>query len=131
MYTDNVVRVRLLALIVTVVVVVSPMLGVLCQIDCNRLQAIPACHQSTTSSGTTNLRSAQHVCDHNHANDSLGVVTGPDSGRDTLALSQFSVALSTLSWGGVREIHGVPAGMHGPPGIIGRRVSSSIPILRV
>lgn len=131
MYTGPVVRVRLLAFIVTLVVAASPVLGLVCQMDCDQHQAMGACHESATSSDRTSLQSADHPCDHDHATGSLGVVTSVTSSRDAVMLGHSSPLVSNPSPSLSPEIHRALSDMHGPPDVTGRSVSSRTTILRI
>ena len=131
MYTGKVVRFRVFALVVTLLVAATPVLGVLCQMDCDEGRTTAACHQSTSSAGGPALRGVDHPCDHDHTVSTLGVASATNA-RDLVEGSLLSMTTLALNYAPAPELRAAAgADMHGPPGASGRSVSSLTSVLRI
>jgi len=127
MYTDVVVKVRLFAFAQALLFAATPVLGVVCQMDCDQ-QSAPACHHSMSSSGGSMVRGT-HVCDHDHGGSSPALQTG------TLARDSFGavVGISVPMVGHAVPADGRPtfASTHGPPRPHSLSTSSLTTVLRI
>lgn len=130
MYTGSVVKVRVFAFVLALAFAATPLLGVVCQMDCDQPVKSLICHESTTSDGAR-VRSANHPCDHDHMGGSPALVTGAAGARDSIETGRVSVAVSALVHATVPDVRTAMTDMHGPPGISGRSVSSRTSVLRI
>jgi hypothetical protein len=130
MYTDTVVPFRLFALALALLVAATPVIGVVCAMDCERPPAAsPACHDSMVPDDGTMLRAAPHACDHGQTGDPALLTN--DSTRDSVGNS-VAPATPTRALAILFEAHAAAADlMHGPPGVRSRSTSVHITILRV
>ena len=131
MYTGSVVRFRLFAFVLTLLFAVTPVLGVVCQMDCGQPPKSAACHESTTSSDGPSVRSTHHLCDHDHTGDGPALMAGTTGARESIGSAPVSVSISALVHQTVPEVRTAIADMHGPPGLTSRSVSSRITVLRI
>ena len=129
MYTGRVVRLRSAALVLTLVFVATPLLGVVCEMDCDQPPAASGCHETTVPGGP-GVRAAQHACGHDHTIGSPALLAGT-SARDSIAAC-FDVAVPTFAHTSNCDasVAGTSA-MHGPPGLSARSTSSRTTILRI
>ena len=130
MYTGRVVRFRASALVLVLLLAATPVLGLVCAMDCDQPPATSACHESTASAGGPVVRGAHHGCDHDHTTGNPALVAGA-SVRDSIG-AVVAVPVPTLAHASTAQtrVANAPA-MHGPPGLIFRTTSSQITVLRI
>lgn len=129
MYTGRVVRLRALASILVLLVTATPVLAVLCEMDCEQRPATSACHTSDSSSDGPIVRGAQHACDHDHSTGSPALLANT-SARDSVG-TFVALPVSTLAHTSVADARVPLLAMHGPPGLSGRSSSSHTTVLRI
>jgi hypothetical protein len=131
MYTGGVVRLRSFALALALLVAATPVIGVVCVVDCDRsLATWPPCHDATVSHDGITLRAAPHACDHDHTGKSPALLTGANT-RDSVGIS-VAASAPTLVHAILPEAHAATAcALHGPPGLATRSTSSLITVLRI
>jgi hypothetical protein len=119
----------LFAFIVAVSMAVTPVLGVVCEMDCEKRPASPTCHLSPSSPDGPTVRSGPHACNHDHSMGSAAVVASA-AARDSLGTdAAFPIATTALA--SVADARVANLVMHGPPGVTGRSVSSRLTVLRI
>ena len=130
-YTGGVVRRRSFALVLALVVAATPVIGLVCAMDCDQPPAASApCHDESVSHGGLTLRGTSHACDHDHTGASPALLAG-SSARDSVGTS-VEVGSPTLVHALLSEAHTAAAGaMHGPPVLNARSTSSHITVLRI
>jgi hypothetical protein len=128
MYTDGVVRLRSVALVLAFLFVATPLLAAVCEIDCDQPPVASACHNAAVPEGAT-VRGAQHACGHDHATGRPALLAGA-SARDSIA-TLVAAAVPALAHASVHSARVAAGASHGPPGLIGRSTSSRIAILRI
>jgi hypothetical protein len=112
MYTRNV-NVRALAFVVALCLGLSPIIGAVCELDCDAPQArqmTQECHAASELSHGTTVRAAAHACGHQHA-DIRAFVAGPNARETALASSSAVTPHFVVA---ARQASLVPL-MHGPP----------------
>ena len=127
-YTGGVVRLRFFTLVLALLVAATPVIGVVCEMDCDRpTAASPRCHQSNVPHDGVTLRDVPHACHHDHTSGRPAFLTSA-SGRDAVGTS-FGALTATLVPAILAETHAAACGaLHGPPG---RRTSPHITVLRI
>jgi hypothetical protein len=131
MYTGQSVSVRSFALGVALLVAGSPVIGLVCALDCDRPPATAsACHSRSTTSEASTLRGTTHVCGHRHVSEPPALLTGT-TGRQHVVPSFAAAPLDS-----VRTSLSVPAigavlAMHDPPGLKARTAKSLTTVLRI
>src|SRR5512138_2772330 len=65
MYTWRVVKFRLFGSVMALLVAVTPVLGFVCQMDCDR-PLKPTCHETTVSFDGPTIVGVDHACDNDH-----------------------------------------------------------------
>jgi hypothetical protein len=130
MYTGGVVRFRSFALALALLVAATPVIGVVCAMDCDRsLATWPPCHDEPIPHDGITLRAAHHACDHDHTGGRPALLISP--GRDPVGISVAAPALM-LAVAILPEAHAATAcALHGPPGLTARSTSSLITVLRI
>ena len=128
-YTGRVVRLRLFALFFALALAATPVLGVVCQMDCDQLRATPTCHESAGSPDGPTLRDAQHACNHDHSTGSPALLSSA-SARDSVG-AFVALPLTTLAQASVPDARVAILAIHGPPGLSGRSKSSLAIVLRI
>jgi hypothetical protein len=125
------VRLRSFALALALLVAATPVIGIVCAMDCDQPPATSLpCHDATVPHDGITLRAAPHACDHDHTGAGPALLTSA-SGRDSVGTSIASLA-PTFVFAIVPEPHATAAGaMHGPPGLSARSWSSLITVLRI
>src|SRR5687767_15398471 len=83
LYTGKVVKIRCFALVLALLSIASPVLGLVCQMDCDQPPAAATCHESNGSPHGPTVRAAHHACDHDHTSGSPALLTAA-SPRDSL-----------------------------------------------
>lgn len=129
MYTGAVVRLRSFALVLVLCCVATPLMSVVCEMDCDRPPATSTCHTSTDSPDGPIVRGAQHGCDHDHASASPALLTSA-SPRDSIG-TFAAVPVPAFAGASIPDAGMATAAMHGLPGPSGRSTSSQITILRI
>jgi hypothetical protein len=129
MYTGMVVTLRSFALVLVLLFAATPVLEVVCEIECDRPPATSACHNSAGSRDAPVAREARRACDHNETTGPLAIVTGI-AARDSVRTSA-EVAVATLLRAPVSARSGATAVMHGPPGLSDHGRSSLRTVLRI
>ena len=130
MYTGNVVKLRSLAFVLALLLTATPVLGVVCQMDCDQPPAkSSACHESAAARGEPTVRSAQHGCDHDQTTGSPALLASI-SARDSVA-HFVANRLPTLAAVSAPDARVAILAMHGPRGVSGRNTSSTISVLRI
>ena len=129
MYT-GVVRLRSFALALALLVAATPVIGIVCAMDCDQTPAtLLPCHDATVSQNGNTLRAAPHACDHDHTGASPALLASA-SGRDSVATLVAPLAMFVFAI--LPEAHAAAAGaMHGPPGLSARSTSLHITVLRI
>jgi hypothetical protein len=128
MYTGQVVKFRVFAFVLALLVAATPVLGAVCQMDCDQVPAAPACHQSMSKPDGPIVRGTHHPCDHDHTGGSpalLANATAHDS-----AASVVGVSVPTATHEALVDVRPA-ASTHGPPGPNSLSTSSLITILRI
>jgi len=127
-YTGRVVRLRSSAFVLALLLAATPVLGVICELDCDPPAAASECHEPTTSKGPT-VRGAQH-CDHLHTTGSPALLSKP-SARDSV-FTFAAAPVAALSHSLVSAARSTMTVRRGPPGLSGRsRTSLSSTVLRI
>lgn len=130
MYTGNDVRIRAVSLVVGLLLAVTPVSGVLCQMDCDQVRTLPACHEAMSAPDGPALSTVHHPCDHDHTASTLGAAIGT-SARDSAGAAHLSIAMPALSHTPASELRTSVADTHAPPRTRGRSVSSLATFLRI
>jgi Universal stress protein family len=129
MYTERVVTLRSFAFVLALLLTATPVVGVVCEMDCDQVPATPPCHESARFPGGPAVRGAQHACNHDHSTDSPALLAGAgarDSVRAFVVLPLTTLAHALAPDGRVAIL-----AMHGPPGFGSRNTPSAITILRI
>jgi hypothetical protein len=130
MYTGRVVRLRSFALVLLLQFAATPVIGLVCEMDCDQPPAAPACHESTIPYDGSTVRGGQHPCDHDHTTGSPALLAGA-SARDSLGTFS-AVLVPAFAYASAPDARVANAAVHGPPGLSGRtRTSSRITVLRI
>jgi hypothetical protein len=129
MYTERVVRLRVFAFIVALVLAATPVLRAVCQMDCDQVRTTPTCHESASSPDGPTVRGTQHACNHDHSTGSPALLASV-SARDSVA-NFVVIPVPTLAHAFVPDAGVAILAMHGPPGLSGRSTSFTITILRI
>jgi hypothetical protein len=130
MYTDWVVRLRSFALVLALFVAATPVIGVVCDLECEPPVTSSGCHDSSAPHDDAAVRGAQHPCDHDDTAGEPALLKSA-SGRDSVAAS-VAVSMLLLPHVSVSETRtATAAAMHGPPGLSGRRTPSRTTVLRI
>jgi hypothetical protein len=129
-YTRTV-RFRAVAFVIALFFGLSPVVGAICELDCDDSQPKQTqqdCHRTPGSTDGTSVRDGGHACGHRH-NDVPAFVAGPNA-RDVTSLSVAVLPAATLhSVAPAREGSRSPL-THGPPGSTARITAFST-ILRI
>jgi hypothetical protein len=109
-------------------VAVTPVLGFVCQMDCDR-PLKPTCHETIASFDGPTIGAVHHACDHDHTGARAALV-GSAGVREAVGPSFVSNAPTPF---GQVAVPGIAAmfDMHGPPGPSARSVSSRTTVLRI
>ena len=130
LYTGAVVRVCSFAFVLALLVTAKPVLGVVCEMDCDQPPTTSSeCHQSTGSPGGSTVRGGQHGCDHDHTAGSPALLANA-SVRDAV-VNFVAIPVQTLAHVSVTDARVALFAMHGPPGLSGRSTSSHNTALRI
>lgn len=129
MYTGSVVRFRCFALVLAVLLAATPVLAVVCAMDCDQPPSTPACHTSVASLDGPSLRSTGHLCDHDHTAGSPALLVG--SSARGFAETFVALPVPTLAHLSLSDARLAIASMHGPPGLSARSTSSRLTVLRI
>jgi hypothetical protein len=130
MYTGTVVTARSFAFVLALSLTATPVLGVMCEMDCDQPPATSAeCHESTASPGAPTVRGAHHGCDHAHMTGSPALLASA-SGRDSI-INFVAIPVPTLAHASVTDARVAILAIHGPPGLSGRSTSSHNTVLRI
>jgi hypothetical protein len=129
MYTGRVVRLRSFACVLALVLTASPVLRLVCLMDCDQVAATPTCHESTTSADGPTVRGAHHACNHDHSTGSPALLANAGA-RDSVAnFAGISVPTVARAW--APEARVAILAIHGPPGLSGRSTSFHTIVLRI
>src|SRR5262245_36184960 len=112
MYT-HLVKFRLFAFAVALLLAATPVLGVVCQMDCDQQSAAPPCHQSMSAPNGPMVRGT-HRCDHDHAGGSPAVQAGTTA-RDSLG-ALVDVSVPAVSHAVTADVRSTVAATYGQPG---------------
>jgi hypothetical protein len=131
MYTGRIVKPGFFALVLALVLAATPVLSVLCEMDCDRALAgsLP-CHEVSGSHDDATVRGAAHGCGHDHSGGNPARLASA-TGRDARGI-EFPSQSPTLVYAlldGARLA--AAATMHGPPGSTGQCTSSRLTVLRI
>jgi hypothetical protein len=129
MYTGQVVKFRVFAFVLALLVAATPVLGAVCQIDCDQAPAAPACHQSMSKPVGPIVRGTHHSCDHDHTGGSPALLANATA-RDSAA-SVVGVSVPTATHEALVDVRLTVTSTHGPPGPNSLSTSSLITILRI
>lgn len=128
-YTGDVVRSRSLALFLAVLVAATPILGLVCAIDCEEpAAAASSCHVAESSTAVQKMAGTLHRCDQDHTTGAPAVVFG-SSARECLG-AFVPLVFATIAPAPGRDPLAIRA-MHGPPGPGGRDTSFLNTVLRI
>jgi hypothetical protein len=128
MYTGSV-KLRLLALMLALAVTATPVIGSVCQLDCQQPKPVSTrCHDAAVPDDGTTFRDAPHRCDRDHVGGSAALLTGV-IGRNVVT-GAFAAVPSPL----IRVLKAEPhaatrEGNHAPPGPPGS--TSAFTVLRI
>ena len=128
MYTWRVVKFRLFGFVMALLVAVTPVLGFVCQMDCDR-PLKPTCHETMGSFGGPTIGAVHHACDHDHTGARAALV-GSTGTREAVGPGFVSIAPTAFGQATVPDIAAM-FDMHGPPGSSARSVSSRTTVLRI
>jgi hypothetical protein len=130
MYT-GLVALRSIALVVALLVGVTPVIGAICQLDCDRPKAQstkPACHSTSGASDGASMRDVAHPCGHRH--DGLVAFVAGSSARE-VGMSIAPLAVTSVP-NLMTALQGACVFMtHSPPGLIARTATSLNTVLRI
>ena len=129
MYTETVVRSRCFAFVFALLLTATPVLRIVCEMDCDQPPATSACHKSAASPDGPTLRGAQHSCAHDHSTGSPALLTST-SARDSVG-TFIALPVTTLAHASVTDARVPNLAVHGPPGLSGRSTSFRITVLRI
>ena len=129
MYTGVVVKVRGYAFVLAVVLTATPVLGMVCQMDCDQPPAASACHKSAASPEGPTLRGARHACDHDHTSGKPALLTSSNVRDSAVTFVALRVAIPGHTSSPDARL--AATSIHGPPGLSGRSTPSRIPVLRI
>jgi hypothetical protein len=129
MYTGGVVRLRSFALALLLQLAATPVIGLVCEMDCDQPPAALDCHESTDPPDGPTVRGAQHPCDHDHTTGSPALLAG-GSARDVIG-TFIAVSIPGFASASVPDARVAVAAIHGPPGLSGRSTARHITVLRI
>ena len=129
MYTRKVVRLRSFAFVLALLLTAMPVLGVVCEMDCDQPPATSDCHRSGDSSDASTIAGGRHGCDHDHTIASPALLASSNA-RDSVG-SFVPLSLATLAHTAVIHAHVAIPAMHGSPALSGRGTSFRFTILRI
>jgi hypothetical protein len=130
MYT-GIVRLRSFALALALLVAATPVIGIVCTMDCGQPPATSStCHDGSVHHASVTFRSAPHACDHDHGGANPALLTS-SSARDSTGTSVAALAPAFV----LAILPEAPASaadaMHGPPGLSVRSTSFQTTVLRI
>ncbi len=130
MYTSSV-RLRLFACAFALLFAVTPLMGLICQLDCRTARAAAAtapCHETAAADkGSTTVRGT-HGCTHDHGGDGPALLTSASAPDMSVApVATLSVLVPPLL--SAAQAHRIA--MHGPPGFDARLQTSLTTVLRI
>src|SRR5262245_40532931 len=111
-YTE-IVRRRILAFAVALLVGATPAMALVCQLDCDApIASAPSCHKAAADQGSTHVRDVSHACRDSHTTPDATLASA--SSRDVSAgwiavVTPFATPL-------VFAVNSQPVAAHGPPG---------------
>jgi hypothetical protein len=123
------VTLRLVASLLALVLAATPVLGVVCRMDCDQVRATPICHESASSLDGPTVRGAQHACNHDHSTGRPALLSSAGA-RDFVG-TFVTLPLTTLAHASVPDARVAILAMHGPPELSGRSTSSHTIVLRI
>jgi len=131
MYTGRTVRQWSFTLALALLVAVTPVIGVVCELDCDTPPAKSApCHDASVPRDGSAVRGTSHGCDHDHMEGSPALLTNR-SGRDSVVVSAAAPPLMLVrAFLPEPQMTALPA-MHGPPGSSARSTTSLTTALRI
>jgi hypothetical protein len=130
MYTRTV-NVRVAAFVIAMTFGVSPVVGPMCELNCDASQATQTkrdCHGGSESSDDTTIRAFGHACGHHH-DDVRAFVTGANA-RDVAGVSGAALTAAAPPVIVAAPQVLVVRLMHGPPGSTARITALST-VLRI
>lgn len=130
MYTGAV-RLRSFALALALLVAATPVIGIVCAMDCDQpLATSVPCHDATVPHDGIRLSAAPHACDHDHAGGTPALLTSA-SARESVGTSVAALAPAVV-FALLPEADAAAAGaMHGPPALSARSTPFLITVLRI
>ena len=132
MYTGGTVWLRSFAFVLALLVAATPVIRVVCEIDCDQPLApsSPPCHDASVPHDGSTLRGVPHACDHDHTGPSPALLTGATGGNSVG--TSVAAPLPRLVRALVPEVRAAAdEAMLGPPGLSGRSTSSHNTVLRI
>jgi hypothetical protein len=132
MYTERVVRLRSFALMLALLVAATPVVGILCAMDCEPpVAAAPSCHEASATGpqDAVTLRAVLHACDHDHTGGSPSVTVAGE--RDSAGFSVVAQASAAAVAIFDEAYAATTVGLHGPPGLTTRRSLARSTVLRI
>lgn len=132
MYTGKTVWLRSFALVLGLVVAATPVISVLCAMECDPPHAGSAspCHDASVPDDGTTFRAVPHACDHDHTGGSPALLASA-TGRDAVGASVAAAPLTFVHTLVHQAGMAAAAMMYGPPGLSGRSTSSHLTVLRI
>jgi hypothetical protein len=121
------VRLRPVAFILVFVLMVAPILGVVCDIECDQVPIATACHDADTAPEGPTI-DGPRICRQHYSAGSPVLITNGYA-RESVGTLGATPLTSVTSPSVV--VASARVGMHGPPRPSGHTFSSSIAILRM
>lgn len=130
MYT-GIVRLRSFALALALLVAATPVIGIVCAMDCGQPPARSStCHDGSVPHAGITLRGTPHACDHHHGGAKPALLTS-SSARDSAGTSVAASAPAFVLAIPVEAPASAAGAMHGPPGLSARSTSFQTTVLRI
>jgi hypothetical protein len=131
MYTRGAVTLRSFALALALLIAATPVIGVVCAMDCHPAPATSSlCHEAAVPHDRVTFRAAPHACDHDQTGGTaalLAIASARDCARISTVATAPTPALAMLP-----EADAAAADAeHGPPGLGVRMTSFHITVLRI
>src|SRR5262245_27920128 len=110
----GVVRLRLFTSALALVIGATPLMGVLCRMDCDQPPAASRCHESLAVPDGPIVRGTHHPCDHDHIAGSPALIAS-SAARDSVGGLVAAVPLPALTYTLMPDAGSAVASLHGPP----------------
>jgi hypothetical protein len=127
MYTESV-RFRAFTCVLTLLVATAPVIGVICELDCDAPKAArQTCHEPVVTRDAMIVRAAGHACRHQPGPTEATVTNASARDFGTSSIATFLPIRAFLA--GRDQIR--PNTVHGPPGSRPRGATSLTLVLRI